>query len=83
MGFVGSASAVRELVSPSGPGGSLAARLVCSVPIFLLTIFFAACGNSSTDPSDPPPPPPVNALPVVTSIFVKGTLSREPAQYPL
>ena len=27
------------------------------------------------------PPPPVNALPVVTSIFVKGTLSREPAQY--
>ena len=81
MGFVGSASAVRELVSPSGPGGSLTARLVCSVPIFLLTIFFAACGSSSTDPSDPPPPPPVNALPVVTSIFVKGTLSREPAQY--
>ncbi len=81
MGFVGSASAVRELVSPSGPGGSLAARLVCSVPIFLLTIFFAACGSSSTDPSDPPPPPPVNALPVVTSIFIKGTLPREPAQY--
>ena len=81
MGFVGSASVVRELVSPSGPGGSLAARLVCSVPIFLLTISFAACGSSSTDPSDPPPPPPVNALPVVTSIFVKGTLSREPAQY--
>ena len=52
-----------------------------SVPIFLVTIFFAACGSSSTDPSDPPPPPPVNALPVVTSIFVKGTLSREPAQY--
>jgi hypothetical protein len=42
----------------------------------------AACSGSSTSPSDPPPPPPVNnALPVVTSMFVKGTLSREPAQY--
>jgi len=42
----------------------------------------AACSGSSTSPSDPPPPPPVNnALPVVTSILVKGTLSREPSQY--
>ena len=44
-------------------------------------ISFTACGSSSTGPSDPPPPPPVNALPVVTSILVKGTLSREPSQY--
>ncbi len=49
--------------------------------VFFLTISFTACGSSTTGPSDPPPPPPVNALPVVTSILVKGTLSREPAQY--
>jgi hypothetical protein len=44
-------------------------------------MFVAACSGSSTSPSDPPPPPPVNAQPVVTSIFAKGTLPREPAQY--
>lgn len=52
------------------------------LPLLVAFIAFsAACGGSSTGPSDPPPPPPNNALPVVTSIFVKGTLAREPAQY--
>jgi hypothetical protein len=81
MGFVGSAPAVRELVNASGPGGSLKARLGVFVNSFLLAIFIAACGGSNTGPSDPPPPPPANAQPVVTSILVKGTLPREPAQY--
>ena len=80
MGFVDSRPPYANCES-SGPGGSACGPPGLFVPIFLLTIFFAACGSSSTDPSDPPPPPPANALPVVTSIFVKGTLSREPAQY--
>ena len=49
--------------------------------LFVLLFFCAACAGSGTSPSDPPPPPPNNALPVVTSILVKGALAREPAQY--
>jgi hypothetical protein len=68
-------------VSFPGPGGSHATRLALVALAFSQVISFTACGSSSTGPSDPPPPPPVNALPVVTSILVKGTLSREPSQY--
>jgi len=68
-------------VSLPGPGGSHATRLALVALAFSLVISFTACGSSSTGPSDPPPPPPANALPVVTSILVKGTLSREPSQY--
>jgi hypothetical protein len=65
-------------VIAADPGGSSPTRLAL---FFFLTVSYTACGSSTTGPSDPPPPPPVNSLPVVTSIFVKATLSREPAQY--
>jgi hypothetical protein len=69
-------------VSVSSPGGSKTTRLALFPAFLSLTLVVTACASeSTTGPSDPPPPPPVNALPVVTSIFVKGTLPREPAQY--
>ena len=66
-------------MSLSSPGGSQSTRLALFPTLLCLTLVAAACGSEpSTGPS---PPPPNNALPVVTSIFVKGTLSREPSQY--
>lgn len=52
--------------------------------LFLLSVLFAiitagCSGDPGTGPSDPPPSN--NALPVVTSIVVRGTAPREPAQY--
>jgi hypothetical protein len=66
-------------VIASDPGGSSPTRLALFPPLLCLTIVVTACGSEST--TNPSPPPPANALPVVTSIFVKGTLPREPAQY--
>jgi hypothetical protein len=66
-------------VIASDPGGSSPTRLALFPTLLCLTIVVTACGSEST--TNPSPPPPANALPVVTSIFVKGTLSREPAQY--
>ena len=80
MGFVGSASALRQSVIASTPGGSRSTCLALFPALLYLTLVVIGCGSDSgTGPSDPPPPN--NALPVVTSIFVKGTLPREPAQY--
>ena len=62
------------------PGGSNATRLAIFPALLYLTLVATACGSDpAIGPSDPPPP--ANALPVVTSILVKGTLAREPAQY--
>jgi hypothetical protein len=67
-------------VSLPKPGGSNRSRLALFPALFCLTLVVVGCASDSgTGPSDPPPPN--NALPVVTSIFVKGTLPREPAQY--
>lgn len=64
------------------PGGSIATRLAVLPTLLYLTLVAIACGTDpGTGPSDPDPPPPANAVPVVTSILVKGTLAREPAQY--
>jgi hypothetical protein len=67
-------------VNQAIPGGSNAPRLVILPTLLGLTLVVIACGtDSATGPSEPPPA--VNALPVVTSIFVKGTGPREPSQY--
>ena len=64
------------------PGGSIATRLAVFPTLLYLTLVAIACGTDpGTGPSDPDPPPPANAVPVVTSILVKGALAREPAQY--
>ena len=67
-------------MSPSTPGGSTSTRLALFPTLLCLTLVIVGCSSDSgTGPSDPPPPN--NALPVITSILVKGTLTREPAQY--
>ena len=55
-------------------------RLVVFSALLSLTLVVIACGTESTT-GPTPSPPPNNAQPVVTSILVKGTLSREPSQY--
>ena len=67
-------------MSLSSPGGSKPTRLALFPILLSLTLVVAACGSDSTT-GPTPPPPPANALPVVTSILVKGSLAREPAQY--
>jgi hypothetical protein len=68
-------------VSLLSPGGSTSIRLALFPTLLFLTLVVAACGTESSTGPSPSPSPPANALPVVTSIFVKGTLPREPAQY--
>jgi hypothetical protein len=69
-------------VNQPTPGGSDATRLAIFPVLLFLTLVATACGTDpGTGPSNPDPPPSSNALPVVTSIFVKGILAREPAQY--
>ena len=67
-------------MSHSRPGGSKPTRPVLFL-YFLVTAVVSACSGSSTGPTPPPPPPVNNALPVVTSIVVRGTNQRQPAQY--
>ena len=68
-------------MSASSPGGSQSTRLALFSALLGLALVVTACGSDpGTGPSNPDPPP-VNAQPVVTSISVKGTLPREPAQY--
>ena len=66
-------------MSHSSSGGSKTTRPVLFLHI-LVSVVVSACSGDSTGPT-PNPPPVSNALPVVTSIAVKGTLPREPAQY--
>ena len=67
-------------MSHSRPGGSKPTRPVLFLYL-LVTAVVSACSGSSTGPTPPPPPPVNNALPVVTSIVVRGTNQRQPAQY--
>jgi hypothetical protein len=67
-------------VNQPRPGGSISTRLALCPALLSLTFVVVGCSSDSgIGPSDPPPPN--NALPVVTSILVKGILAREPAQY--
>ena len=81
VGILGSAPGIRESVISVRPGGSLATRPSLFPFALLLAVLPAGCGGSSTGPTPNPPPPVNNALPVVTSIVVRGTNQRQPAQY--
>ena len=67
-------------MSDCRPGGSTATRPVLFLYFFVMAVV-SACSGSSTGPTPPPPSPVNNALPVVTSIVVRGTNQRQPAQY--
>ena len=55
-------------------------RPVLQASALVFVVALTACGGGSTGPT-PNPPPVNNALPVVTSIAVRGTNQRQPAQY--
>ena len=55
-------------------------RPVLRSSALVFVVALTACGGGSTGPT-PNPPPVNNALPVVTSIAVRGTNQRQPAQY--
>jgi hypothetical protein len=59
---------------------------LCVVPLVAACVsaaFLSACGGSPTNPGpvNEPPPPPANNAPVIQSITIQGTRSRQPANF--